>query len=106
MRVPLRRGPTGNSYMHLHGDGKVVLEKEFDRTPVLEHAALMRNQVQQRGELRKVMSVPAALIHQWIAQGKLGEQSFVDGSLVIDKAKLEQLFNDPDNALLRTVDKL
>ena len=106
MRIPIRRGPTGDTFMHLHGDGSVVVEKEFDREPALEHAARMRNEVQQRGELRKVMSVPAALIHRWIAEGKLGEESFVNGSLVIDQAKLEALFNDPDNALLRCVDRI
>ena len=90
--------------MHLHGDGKAVIENVFDREPILDHAAWMRNEVRQTGGLRKVMTVPVEMIHKWISEGKLGEEAFVNGSVVLDKASLEKLFREHDG--LRCVDKL
>jgi uncharacterized protein YhdP len=104
MRVPFDKSPAADTFMHLHGDGKAVIEHVFDREPIIEHAAKMRNEVRQTGSLRKVMSVPAPLIHQWIKEGKLGEEAFVNGSVVVDPAALQRLFREYD--ALRCVDKL
>lgn len=104
MRIPFNKSPGTDTYMHLHGDGTTVIEDVFDREPIIEHAARMRNEVVQRGSLRKVMTVPVALIHQWIKEGKLGEEAFVNGAVVVDNASLAKLFREHD--ALRCVDKL
>ena len=104
MKVPLNRTAHGLTFMHLHGDGMATVEHEFDREPIIKHATRMRNEVVQTGSLRKVMTVPIELIHQWIKEGKLGEEAFVNGSVILDKPSLSKLFKEYD--ALRCVDKL
>ena len=84
-------------------DGGVV-EKLFDIEPALEHAKYMRNEVKQTGELRKAMSVPYSLLFQWMREGKLGEEAFVDGKIVVDMPTLQKLWAEYDG--LRCMDKL
>lgn len=105
MKLPFSQGPGVTTYYHENPDEEgFVLEKVFDREPVLDHCQYMRNEVKQTGELRKVMSVPTPLIFQWMREGKLGEQAFVDGKLVIDKQTMTKLMRE--YSALACVDKL
>jgi hypothetical protein len=106
IRVPVRNGVTGTLYLHFNGDDKMIAEKVYDPNPALDHAMFMRNEVKQTGQLRKVMSIPAAKFHELMQQGKLGEESYVNGSCVVDEKALANLMRDPDLAGLRCVDKL
>lgn len=96
------------TWWHANPDkpGEVVLEKEFDRAPVLDHCASMRNEVSQKGELRKAMSIPAPVFYKLLQEGKVSGQWMDGGGLAISKAELERLFNDPELAYLRCMDKL
>lgn len=85
-------------------DDRVVIQKTFDRDIAKDHAQQMRNEVVQRGELRKAMTVPTPLIFQWIREGKLGEESFVNGKLIVDMPTLRKLWAEYDG--LRCMDKL
>lgn len=102
-RLLFNRAPGVDTFFH-ETDNGCVIEKVFDREPVLDHCQYMRNEVPQTGALRKVMSVPTPLIFQWLREGKLGEEAFVDGKLVVDEKTLAKLFNEYD--ALRCVDKL
>jgi hypothetical protein len=107
-KVLFNLNPWSKTYWHVNPDNpeQVTLEKEFDRAPVLEECARMRNEVQQKGELRKAMSLPVSVFYDLMRKGKLGG-TFVDGGgVVVDKAALEALFRDPDYAHLRCMDKL
>lgn len=96
------------TYWHTNPDkaGEVTLEKTFDRAPVLDHCAAMRNEVQQTGELRKAMSIPSAVFFKLLQEGKISGQWKDDGGLVIEKHELQRLFNDPELSMLRCMDKL
>lgn len=96
------------TYWHHNPDkpGQVTIEKQFDREPVLDHCAAMRNEVTQTGELRKAMSIPMPLFFKLLQEGKISGQWMEDGGLAIEKSELQRLFNDPELALLRCMDKL
>lgn len=105
MRLLFDRAPGVDTYYHENPDSPgFVLEKVFDREPVIEHCARMRNEVAQRGELRKVMSIPVPLFYQLMREGKLGEAAFVDGSCVVEPKALPRLMRELPK--LTCVDKL
>lgn len=93
-RDVFNRNPHSNTYMHAHGDGQIAIEKTFDAEPAIDHARYMRNEVVQRGELRKAMSVPTPLLNQWIREGKLGEVAFVGNKPVVDMQTLQKLMKE------------
>lgn len=103
-RFPVYGNAYANTYLHVGRGDEVVLEKEFDPTAALEHAAFFRNEVKQTGELRKAMSVPAPLFFEWIKTGKLGEVAYVDGKPIVDMVTLRKLWAEYDG--LRCMDKL
>jgi hypothetical protein len=81
-----------------------VLEKIFDREPVLEHCAFMRNEVVQTGPIRKAMSIPTSMFFQLMREGKLGEHAYVDGNCVVEPRALKRLMSEFSR--LNCVDKL
>lgn len=96
-KVLLNQSPHAATYFHANPDDKsdqVVIEKCFDAEPAIEHATYMRNEVRQTGRLRKAMSVPMPLLFQWLREGKLGEESFVNGSIVVDQKRLQSLMTE------------
>jgi hypothetical protein len=107
-KVLFSQNAWSKTYWHSNPDkpGEVTLEKEFDRAPVLDHCASMRNETQQTGELRKAMSIPMSVFYKLLREGKVSGQWMDGGGLVIEKGELERLFNDPELAYLRCMDKL
>jgi hypothetical protein len=107
-KVLFNQNAHSRTWWHVNPDkpGEVTLEKEFDRAPVLEHCAAMRNEVQQTGELRKAMSIPTSVFFKLLQEGKVSGQWMEGGGIAIDKAELQRLFNDPELAYLRCMDKL
>ncbi|MGL4232953.1 MAG: hypothetical protein ACRCWJ_16425 [Casimicrobium sp.] len=86
---------------HWHTDdaGRVVEQITYDINPVLDYAAAVRNELDFSGkELQPMMLIPEALFHKWAREGKLSE---VPGGYIIDKAKLLELYRDPDYSRLR-----
>lgn len=101
--------PWHKTFWHANPDkpDEVVLEKVFDRQPILDHCARMRNEVQQTGELRLAMEIPVSVFYDLMRQGKISKDRFLEnGGIVVTKEELQALFNDPDLALLRCMDKL
>lgn len=108
-KILFHQTPWDRTYWHVNPDNtdEVVLEKEFDRAPILDHCARMRNEVQQTGELKLAMELPVAVFFELMRKGKIASDRFLDnGGIAMTKAELETLFRDPDFALLRCVDKL
>lgn len=107
-KVLFSQNAWSQTYWHTNPDNpdQVTLEKQFDRAPVLDHCAYMRNEVQQTGELRKAMSIPTSLFFKLLQEGKISGQWKDDGGIVIEKAELERLYRDPELSLLRCMDKL
>lgn len=107
-KVLFSQNAWSKTYWHSNPDkpGEVTLEKEFDRAPVLDHCASMRNEAQQTGELRKAMSIPMSVFYKLLREGKVSGQWMDGGGLVIEKGELELLFNNPELAYLRCMDKL
>jgi hypothetical protein len=57
--------------------GTYVIQKTFDREPIIEKATAIRNEIDQRGqELRLEMIIPDVLFHEWIRNGKLGPDDY------------------------------
>ena len=105
-KILFDKSPTSTTLMHTDGGENVVIEKVYDAEPALERAAYHRNEVQQKGELRLAMCIPAPLFYKLMQEGKLGEASMVNGSLVIAQATLDKLMRDPEISRLRAIDKL
>lgn len=75
--------------------GEYVVEKIFDREPILDECARMRNEVDQRGrELKLEMKIPITLFYQWLRDGTLSPNDCLElpnGGMAIDPRKLERL---------------
>lgn len=105
----LNQTPWDQTYWHTNPDNtdEVVIEKVFDRDPVLEHCARMRNEVQQTGELRLAMEIPVSVFYDLMRKGRISKDRFLEnGGIAVSPEELRALFNDPDLALLRCMDKL
>lgn len=108
-KVLFHQTPWDRTYWHVNPDNtdEVVIEKEFDRAPILDHCARMRNEVQQTGELRLAMEIPVSKFYDLLREGRISQDRFTEnGGIVVTPAELEALFRDPDLALLRCMDKL
>jgi hypothetical protein len=87
----------GTETFHENPDspGEYVIQKTFDREPIIERATRIRNEVDQRGkELRLQMTIPAVLYEEWIRNGKLGpdDHSWLpNGGLFVNPKKLAAL---------------
>ena len=75
--------------------GTYVIQKTIDPTPILDRAALIRNEIDQRGQpLRLEMSIPITLFYEWMRTGKLAPEDYKEmpgGGIVIDPKKLAAL---------------
>lgn len=78
--------------------GQYVIQKTFDREPVIESCTQIRNEVDQRGrELRLAMRIPPVMFFQWIKDGTLGPDDYkhVDGGgIAIEPKKLQQCMRE------------
>jgi len=107
-KVLFNQNAYSRTWWHTNPDkpGEVTLEKEFDREPVIDYCAYMRNEVQQRGGLRLAMKLPTSLAFKLLQEGKLSGQWIEGGGLAVEMSELERLYRDPELSLLRCMDKL
>ena len=72
-----------------------VVQKTFDREPIIERATAIRNEIDQRGqELRLEMMIPITMFYEWIQSGKLSPDDYKEmpgGGIAIDPKKLQAL---------------
>ena len=79
-----------------------VVEKTYDRQPILDFAASVRNELDfRRKELRPRMILPIAEYHKLILDKKIREGLPVDGGLVLSPEDTKKLYDNPDYAHLR-----
>lgn len=90
--------PTAYGSRTFHEDpdrpGTYVIQKTFDREPIIERATAIRNEIDQRGQaLRLEMIIPDVLFHEWIRNGTLGPDDYrIHGAgFAVDPKKLQAL---------------
>ncbi|MGL4574042.1 MAG: hypothetical protein ACRCV9_04545 [Burkholderiaceae bacterium] len=86
----------GYSTFHENPDkpGEYVIEKTFDRDPIIERAKLLKELHGDDKELRFEMSIPHTMFMQWIQSGKISPDEWFEagnGGIAIEPRKLEQL---------------
>lgn len=87
--------------------GEYVIQKTFDREPIIDSCTYFRNEVDQRGnDLRLAMRVPMTLFFQWIKDGTLGPDDYKEhnGGIAIEPRKLQQCMRE--YSALACMDKL
>lgn len=79
-----------------------VVQKTYDRQPILDFAASVRNELDfRRKELRPRLIMPIAEYHKLIMDKKIREGLPVDGGLVMDPRDTQKLYDDPKYKNLR-----
>jgi hypothetical protein len=74
--------------------GEIISQKTFDRDVAIESATKIRNEIDQRGrELVLGARFPIELIFQLKMEGKITDDEFVNGALVLNRDKLNKLLN-------------
>lgn len=86
----------GTETFHENPDrpGEYVIQKTFDRDPIIERAKLLRQLHGESKELRFEMSIPSAMFFEWIKSGKISPddyQELPNGGIAIEPRKLESL---------------
>jgi hypothetical protein len=87
--------------------GQYIVQKTFDREPIIESCTRIRNELDQRGnELRLAMRVPPTVFWQWIKDGTLGPDDYKEhnGGIAIEPKKLAQCMRE--YSALSCMDKL
>jgi hypothetical protein len=78
--------------------GEYVIQKTFDRDPIIESCTQIRNEVDQRGrELRLAMRIPPTLFWQWLQDGTLTDEDYTSvngGGIAIKPEKLQQCMRE------------
>jgi hypothetical protein len=88
--------------------GDYVIQKTFDREPIIESCTQIRNEVDQRSNpLRLAMRIPPTLFWQWLKDGTLRDSDYTtvgDGGIAIKPEKLAQCMREYNK--LACMDKL
>jgi hypothetical protein len=88
--------------------GDYVIQKTFDREPVIESCTQIRNEVDQRARpLRLAMRIPPTLFWQWLKDGTLRDDDYTTvngGGIAIKPEKLAQCMREYSK--LACMDKL
>lgn len=76
--------------------GEYVIQKTFDRDPIIERAKLLRemDEYAVKGAPRFAMSIPVTMFFEWMKSGKLQPEDYVEmegGGICIDPKKLAEL---------------
>jgi hypothetical protein len=91
--------PTAYGSRTFHEDpdkpGTYVVQKTFDRDPIIKRATAIRNEIDQRGEdLRLEMIIPVTMFYEWMQSGKLSPDDYRElpsGGIAIDPKKLQAI---------------
>lgn len=88
----------GSETFHENPDrpGEYVVQKSFDRDPVIERARVMRqiSDASKGPGPRFAMSIPVTMFYEWLRSGKIAPDEYMDmpgGGIAIDPKKLAAL---------------
>lgn len=86
----------GTETFHENPDrpGEYVIQKTFDRDPIIERARYLRQANEGSKGPRFAMSIPVTMFYEWMQNGTLKPNDYKDlpgGGIVIDPKKLAQL---------------
>lgn len=88
--------------------GEYVVQKTFDREPIIESCTQIRNEVDQRSRpLRLAMRIPTPMFFEWIRNGTLGPDDYKTlegGGIAVDERKLASCMRE--YSALACMDKL
>lgn len=74
---------------------ELIISKTYDREPVLDFCAKMRNEVNQSGkELRLAAAIPVALFFKLMQEGKIGAPPDDGGMVAMTSDQLNKLLGD------------
>lgn len=71
--------------------GYLIVKKQQDTSAILDHNKSWSNEISQRGNARRVASIPTIIVEQLMKSG-----------VWWDKAAMKKWLNDPDNRYFRT----
>ena len=75
--------------------GEYVIQKTFDRDPIIESCTAIRNEIDQRGSTLKLEArIPVTMFFEWLRTGKIAPDECMDmpnGGIAIDPKKLKAL---------------
>ena len=93
-----RTTPTAYGYETFHENpdrpGEYVIQKTFDRDPIIERARYLRQANEGSKGPRFAISIPVTMFFEWLKNGTISPNDYQEmpgGGIVIDPKKLEQL---------------
>lgn len=88
----------GTETFHENPDkpGEYVIQKTFDRDPIIDRARLLRQMDEYAlpDAPRFAMTIPVTMFFEWLKSGKLADEDYVNlegGGIAIQPKKLEEL---------------